>query len=72
MSALKVEFRAQRTLLQSLHETQQEHTALLSDHTAQLSELRRETRELGEGQREILAGVRVIRDLLERDPGGED
>jgi chromosome segregation ATPase len=62
MSSLKVEFRAQRKLLQSLHDTQHEHTALLSEHTAQLQELR-------EGQGEILAGVAVIRDLLERDPG---
>jgi len=65
MSSLKVEFRAQRKLLQSLHDTQQEHTALLSDHTAQLKELR-------EGQGEILAGVKVLRDLLERDHDSGD
>jgi len=69
MSSLKVEFRAQRKLLQSLHDTQQEHTALLSDHTAQLKELRNELRE---GQGEILAGVKVIRDMLERDHDSGD
>jgi hypothetical protein len=38
MSELRVEFRAQRTLLQALHDTQQEHSATLSDHGAILRE----------------------------------
>ena len=37
MSNLKVEFRAQRGLLQALHDTQQEHTTVLSEHSAVLS-----------------------------------
>ena len=37
MSNLKVEFRAQRRLLQALHDTQQEHTTVLSEHSAVLS-----------------------------------
>jgi len=38
MSELRVEFRAQRTLLQALHDTQQEHSATLRDHGAMLQE----------------------------------
>ena len=38
MSELRVEFRAQRTLLQALHDTQQEHSATLREHSAMLSE----------------------------------
>jgi len=59
MSDLKVEFRAQRTLLQALHDTQQEHTATLAEHSAQLTELRT-------GQQRLLAGVDAIREMLDR------
>ena len=38
MSELRVEFRAQRTLLQALHDTQQEHSATLREHGAMLTE----------------------------------
>ena len=38
MSELRVEFRAQLTLLQALHDTQQEHSATLREHGAMLSE----------------------------------
>ena len=38
MSELRVEFRAQRTLLQALHDTQQEHSATLSEHGVMLRE----------------------------------
>lgn len=38
MSDLKVEFRAQRTLLQALHDTQQEHSATLAEHGAILAQ----------------------------------
>ena len=38
MSELRVEFRAQRTLLQALHDTQQEHSATLREHGAMLQE----------------------------------
>jgi len=37
MSELRVEFRAQRTLLQALHDTQQEHSATLREHGGMLS-----------------------------------
>jgi hypothetical protein len=39
MSELKLEFRAQRGLLQALHDTQQEHTAMLREHGESLVRL---------------------------------
>jgi len=59
VSKVQVEFRAQRGLLQSLHLTQQDHTALLREHGAQLTELRT-------GQQRILVGVDAIREMLDR------
>jgi uncharacterized coiled-coil protein SlyX len=47
MSDLKVEFRAQRTLLQALHDTQQEHSATLREHGAMLTEQGAMLREQG-------------------------
>ena len=38
MSDLKVEFRAQRSLLQALADTQSEHTGTLAQHTATLAQ----------------------------------
>jgi hypothetical protein len=65
ISKLQVEFRAQRGMLQALHDTQtehtaqlREHTAILSDHSAQLAEIR--------------VGVQTIIDLLTPKPGGEN
>ena len=58
-SKIQVEFRVQRGLLQSLHLTQQDHTALLREHSTQLTELRT-------GQQRILAGVDAIREMLDR------
>jgi chromosome segregation ATPase len=52
MSELRVEFRAQRTLLQALHDTQQEHSAQLTA--------------LQTGQQRIMAGVDTIREMLDR------
>ena len=73
MSDLKVEFRAQRTLLQALHDTQQEHTATLAEHSATLAEhgaiLRDHSTQLTElrtGQQRLLAGVDAIREMLDR------
>ena len=59
MSELRVEFRAQRTLLQALHDTQQEHGVMLRDHSAQLTALQT-------GQQGIMAGVDAIREMLDR------
>ena len=63
MSELRVEFRAQRTLLQALHDTQQEHSATLREHGAQLNDLQT-------GQQRILTGVDAIREMLDRTLGG--
>lgn len=63
ISKVQVEFRAQRGLLQALHDTQQEHTTLLSEHSGQLTELRA-------GQQRILVGVEAILDLLNRNLNG--
>jgi hypothetical protein len=59
MSDLKMEFRAQRTLLQALHDTQQEHSATLREHSTQLTALQA-------GQQRIMAGVDAIREMLDR------
>jgi len=80
MSELRVEFRAQRTLLQALHDTQQEHSATLREHGAILREHGAILREHGAilrdhgtqltalqtGQQRILAGVDAIREMLDR------
>jgi hypothetical protein len=59
ISKIQVEFRAQRGMLQALHDTQsehvtqlREHSAILKEHSAQLAEIR--------------VGVRTIIDLLTR------
>jgi hypothetical protein len=59
MSNLKAEFRARRTMLQALHDTQQEHGAVLREHSAQLTGLHA-------GQQRIMAGVDAIREMLDR------
>ena len=73
MSDLKVEFRAQRTLLQALHDTQQEHSATLREHGTMLTEhgtmLREHGTQLTElqtGQQRIMVGVDAIREMLDR------
>ena len=66
MSELRVEFRAQRTLLQALHDTQQEHSATLREHGAMLSEHGTQLTALQTGQQRIMAGVDAIREMLDR------
>jgi hypothetical protein len=66
MSDLKVEFRAQRTLLQALHDTQQEHGATLREHSATLREHGTQLTALQTGQQRIMAGVDAIREMLDR------
>jgi hypothetical protein len=72
LSKIQVEFRAQRGMLQALHDTQSEHstqlrrhTALLNEHTAILSD--------HSGQlAEIRVGVQTIIGLLTPKPGNEN
>jgi hypothetical protein len=68
------EFRAQRSMLQALHITQNEHTAALRKLETGQEELRRGQKELWQGQQElwqgqakVLAGVQTIIGLLGRD-----
>jgi hypothetical protein len=87
MSDLKLEFRAQRSMLQALHDTQSEHTAILREHGGILREhggilrehggiLREHGGRLGRleaGQATILAGVQTIIGLLDQSQAsGED
>ena len=83
MSDLKLEFRAQRGLLQALQETQSEHTATLREHGDILREHGDILREHGDilrdhgarlvrleaGQAKVLAGVQTIIGLLDREIG---
>jgi hypothetical protein len=66
MSDLKLEFRAQRGLLQALQETQSEHTSMLRDHGARLVRLEAGQAKLEAGQSKVLAGVQTIIGLLDK------
>jgi hypothetical protein len=62
LSKIQVEFRAQRGMLQALHDTQ-------SEHTAALTELRAGQQELRLGHAKVLAGVQTILGLLKSAEG---
>lgn len=66
MSDLKLEFRAQRSMLQALHDTQSEHTAMLREHGEILQEHGGRLGRLEAGQATILAGVQTIIGLLDK------
>ncbi|HEY6492184.1 MAG TPA: hypothetical protein VIZ43_02855 [Trebonia sp.] len=65
LTGVQVEFRAQRSMLQALHLTQNEHTSALRD-------LRTGQDELRLGQAKVLAGVQTIIGLLGRNIEGDD
>ena len=83
MSELRVEFRAQRRLLQALAQPQSdqtstlaehtatlaEHTATLAEHTARLTRLEAGQTRLEAGMTTVLDGVQTIIGLLDREPG---
>ena len=69
MSDLKLEFRAQRSMLQALHETQSDHTANLRDHTAMLREHTAMLREHGGILREH-GGILRDHTAILREHGG--
>ena len=52
--------RAERKVLQALHDTQSEHTRQLREHGAQLKELQEGVDELRTGQQKVLVGVDLI------------
>jgi septal ring factor EnvC (AmiA/AmiB activator) len=82
-SEIRVEFRAQRGMLQALHLTQNEHTKTLAEHTKTLAEHTKTLAEHGKtlaehsvalrkletGQAEVLAGVQAILGLLQSASG---
>lgn len=77
LGSLHAEFRAQRSLLQALHLTQNEHTSTLNEHTRTLNghtrTLNEHTRTLNEHSaalRELQVGVQTIIGLLESAGGG--
>jgi septal ring factor EnvC (AmiA/AmiB activator) len=57
MSDLKTEFRAQRSLLQALADTQSEHTEMLRDHTKMLQSHGERLTHLEAGVADLQAGV---------------
>lgn len=67
---IKVEFRAQRKMLQALHVTQNEHTRTLREHTETLREHSLALVELRTGQAKVLAGVQAILGLLKSAESG--
>ena len=83
MSELRVEFRAQRRLLQALAQPQSdqtstlaehtatlaEHTATLAEHTARLTRLEAGQTRLEAGMTTVLDGVQTIIGQLDREPG---
>lgn len=77
VSKVQMEFRAQRGLLQSLHLTQQEHTALLNEHSVRLTTIEGRLENV-EGRLEkvegtldkVHTGVEAIRQMLDRTADG--
>jgi reverse gyrase len=63
LSKIQVEFRAQRGMLQALHDTQSEHVTVLRKLETGQEELRR-------GQAKVLAGVQTIIGLFDRGIDG--
>ena len=77
LSKIQVEFRAQRGMLQALHDTQSEHVTVLREHTAALTELRAGQQDFRRGLTgvrgeltEVRVGIRTIIDLL--NSAGDD
>lgn len=69
---IQAEFRAQRGILQALHLTQNEHTAVLREHTNALADLRTGQAELRGELTEVRVGIQTIVDLLKPADGGEE
>jgi septal ring factor EnvC (AmiA/AmiB activator) len=75
-SEIRVEFGAQRKMLQALHLTQNEHTKTLAEHTKTLAEHTETLAEhsvalsrLETGQAKCLAGIQAILGLLQSANG---
>lgn len=72
ISKIQVEFRAQRGMLQALHDTQSEHSTVLRGHTALLKEHGTILKEHSSQLAELRVGVQTIIDLLTPKPGTEN
>jgi hypothetical protein len=72
MSDLKLEFRAQRSMLQALHDTQSDHSAILRDHSAILRDHTAILREHGAILREHGDILREHGDRLGRLEAGQE
>jgi hypothetical protein len=72
LSKIQVEFRAQRGMLQALHDTQNEHTKQLREHTTILKEHTAILSDHGAQLAEIRVGVQTIIGLLTPKPGNEN
>jgi septal ring factor EnvC (AmiA/AmiB activator) len=68
-SEIRVEFGAQRKMLQALHLTQNEHTKTLAEHTKTLAEHSVALSRLETGQAKCLAGIQAILGLLQSANG---
>jgi DNA repair ATPase RecN len=66
MSNLKVEFRAQRNLLQALHDTQQEHTARLENVEGRLENVEGRLENVEGILQKVHVGVQLIHEKLDR------
>ena len=71
MSNLKVEFRAQRSLLQALHDTQQEHTARLETIDGRLGNVEGRLGNVEGTLQEVHVGVQLIHEKLDRLIGAD-
>ena len=72
VSKIQVEFRAQRGMLQALHDTQSEHITVLREHTALLKGHSAILGDHSAQLAEIRVGVQTIIALLSPKPGSED
>jgi hypothetical protein len=69
---IQVEFRAQRGMLQALHDTQSEHITVLREHTALFKEHSAILSDHSAQLAEIRVGVQTIIGLLTPKPGSEN
>lgn len=72
ISKIQVEFRAQRGMLQALHDTQSEHSTVLREHSTVLREHSALHKEHRSQLAELRVGVQTIIDLLTPKPGTEN
>ena len=71
VTSMQSEFRAQRTMLQALHLTQQEHTAKFRElRVGQQEQSQALRQEFRQSQALLQTGIKTIIGLLNREAGG--